>query len=190
SGRIAGTLAYMSPEQLTGGPIDARSDLFSFGAVLFEMASGHRAFSRAPVDGTAAIQHERSPRVTDLNRDVPGALADVIGKALEPDLDRRYQRASDIRADLRRAAREWESRQSRSEAAGRLWTVRRVAAAAAVAAALALALALMVSARPGAPPVAKTTQSVAVLPFKPLVAGDTDDTYLGLGIADALIMQL
>src|SRR5207244_987953 len=109
---------------------------------------------------------------------------------LEPDLDRRYQRASDIRADLRRAAREWESRQSRSEAAGRLWTVRRVAAAAAVAAALALALALMVSARPGAPPVAKTTQSVAVLPFKPRVAGDTDDTYLGLGIADALIMQL
>jgi TolB-like protein/Tfp pilus assembly protein PilF/predicted Ser/Thr protein kinase len=191
SGRIAGTVAYMSPEQLSGGPIDARSDLFSFGAVLFEMASGHRAFSRAPVDGvTAAIHHERSPRVTDLNPDAPDALADVIGKALEPDLDRRYQRASDIRADLRRAAREWESRQGRSGAAGRRWTGRRVAAAAIVTAALAVAAVLMVWARPGAPPVAKTTQSVAVLPFKPLVAGDTDDTYLGLGIADALITQL
>jgi predicted Ser/Thr protein kinase len=126
SSRIAGTVAYMSPEQLTGGPMDARSDLFSFGAVLFEMASGHRAFSRAPVDGvTEAMLHERSPRVTDLNPDVPGALADVIGKALEPDLDRRYQRASDIRADLRRA-RAVECRGVRRRAqvrmAGHAWT--------------------------------------------------------------------
>ena len=190
SGRIAGTAAYMSPEQVAGGPIDARSDLFSFGAMLFEMASGHRAFRRATVESVAAIQHERCPRVTDLNPVVPAALADVIERALDPDLNRRYQSASDIRADLRRVARDWESRQGSFNESARRWTVRRLAAAAVVTAGLVLAVALMVAARRGTTAAPRQTQSIAVLPFKPFVPGEGSDNYLGMGIADALITQL
>lgn len=189
-GRVAGTAAYMSPEQVRGGPIDARSDLFSFGAVLFEMATGRRAFNGATAKAVgAAILHGRPPRVTGPNPLVPAGLADVIEKALEPDLERRYQRASDLRGDLRRALREWEASHG-ALGARRHWNGPRIAVAALAAAALAVSIVLFVSDRREPTGAAKTKRSVAVLPFQPLAAGEAGDNYLGLALADALITEL
>jgi serine/threonine-protein kinase len=183
----AGTAAYMSPEQLAGGAIDARSDLFSFGAVLFEMASGRRAFSGTV--GAASAIEQRLPAVTDLPPGLPASLGAVIKKALDPDRARRYQRASEIVGDLRRAARDWAAMQERSGGARRPWK-RPAAAAAIVAAALIASAIVFVSGRRGVPAMVNGTRAVAVLPLKPLVAGGADDEYLGLALADALITQL
>jgi tetratricopeptide (TPR) repeat protein len=105
-----GTIASMSPEQARGEELDARTDLFSFGAVLYEMATGRMAFT----GNTAAIVHEailnRAPApVSRLNPELPPKLAEVIGKALEKDRKLRYQSAADIRTDLQRLKRDTES---------------------------------------------------------------------------------
>ena len=190
-GRMAGTAAYMSPEQVKGEPVDARSDLFSFGALLFEMATGRRAFTGATPDAVgAAILRGKPPRVTGLNPLAPGGLADAIEKALEPDLERRYRRASDLRGDLRRALREWEAAEGVSGGTPRHRSRTGIAVATVAVAALAVSAVVFVSGRREPAAVVKTTRSVAVLPFRPLVAGDVDDSYLGLALADALITQL
>jgi serine/threonine protein kinase/Flp pilus assembly protein TadD len=109
-GAALGTLAYMSPEQARGEELDARTDLFSFGAVLYEMATGRMAFS----GNTAAIVHEAilSPAPVSLARltpELPPTLEEVIGKALEKDRKLRYQSAAEIRSDLQRLKRNMES---------------------------------------------------------------------------------
>jgi tetratricopeptide (TPR) repeat protein/predicted Ser/Thr protein kinase len=109
-GTAMGTIAYMSPEQARGEELDARTDLFSFGAVLYEMATGRMGFP----GNTAAIVHEailnRAPvPVTRLNPELPRKLEEVIGKALEKDRKLRYQNAADIRTDLQRLKRDTES---------------------------------------------------------------------------------
>jgi eukaryotic-like serine/threonine-protein kinase len=109
-GTTMGTMAYMSPEQARGEELDARTDLFSFGAVLYEMAAGRMAFP----GNTAAIVHEailnRAPvPVTRLNPELPLKLEEVIGKALEKDRKLRYQNAADIRTDLQRLKRDSDS---------------------------------------------------------------------------------
>jgi eukaryotic-like serine/threonine-protein kinase len=109
-GTAMGTIAYMSPEQARGEELDARTDLFSFGAVLYEMATGRMAFP----GNTAAIVHEailnRAPvPATRWNPELPPQLEEIIGKALEKDRKLRYQSASDIRTDLQRLKRDTES---------------------------------------------------------------------------------
>ena len=125
-----GTIAYMSPEQARGEELDTRTDLFSFGAVLYEMATGRLAFP----GNTAAVVHEailNKPPAPParLNKQVPAELEEIISIALEKDRKLRYQKAADIRADLQRLRQETaEHISSSSGAASRTgWRLKRMA---------------------------------------------------------------
>ena len=166
-GSSMGTIAYMSPEQARGDALDSRSDLFSFGAVLYEMATGKQAF-RGQTSAVIfnAIFNANPEPATSLNPALPDALDAVLFKALEKDRDLRYQSAAELRADLKRLKRDLES--GKTVVAGRSGAY---------------------SAQPAAPREKKTVNSVAVLYFENLSPAKEDE-YLRDGMTEDIITEL
>jgi eukaryotic-like serine/threonine-protein kinase len=140
-GAAIGTLTYMSPEQVRGEPLDARTDLFSFGVVLYEMATGTMPFrgDTAGVIANAILERAPLPPVR-LNPDLSPKLEEVINRALEKDRSLRYQHAADMRAELQRLKRDTESGRAAvgSATASRVRPYKRATIVAAVAVVIAL----------------------------------------------------
>ena len=201
-GSTLGTVAYMSPEQVRGKELDARSDLFSFGAVLYEMATGTLPFRG---ESSGVIFHEILDRdpipAIRLNPDLPPRLEDIIIKALEKDRELRYQGAAEMRADLKRLKRESDSGRTSalsSEEKRPSGVGKRIAFAAVAAVVLLGAFVVWrrdSSQKPSATPAASApasqpaARSVAVLPFRDLSLRPSEESW-GIGMTDAIITRL
>ncbi len=210
TGDIVGTVAYMSPEQLRGDKIDARTDLFSFGAVLYEMVTGRPAFAGGSSGVLIDAILNRAPTApVRLNPSVPPALEEIISKLLQKDRDLRYQTASDLRADLKRLRRDSESG-GKAEMEGlvcvpaprlrwRLWLAAGFGSALTLVVLVVAGLAWRKFWQPRhlPPPVVPaaataavaTVRTVAVLPFRDLT-GKSGKEGWGIGMADAIISRM
>jgi serine/threonine protein kinase/tetratricopeptide (TPR) repeat protein len=188
-GSTLGTVAYMSPEQVRGKELDARTDLFSFGAVLYEMCTGMLPF-RGNTSGVifeSILNRVPAPAIR-LNPDLPHKLEEITSKALEKDRDVRYQHASEIKADLKRVKRDSESGKiPLSESARPRW-LRHTVLIGAIALVSIIAL-IAVGAFYFGSSSRTRINSVAVLPFAN-ASGDPSTEYMSDGITEGIIDRL
>jgi serine/threonine protein kinase/Flp pilus assembly protein TadD len=183
-GRIVGTVAYMSPEQAEGKPVDQRSDLFSLGVVLYEMATGGRPFTGdTSVSVLSSIIKDTPRSVTDLKPALPRELSRIIKRCLAKDPEYRYQSAKDLRNDLRELQQDSDGVERRVSAGS---TIRLAATGALVLLAVGLVVGRLWFTRssPGGP-----IDSLAVLPFVN-VGADPNAEYLSDGVTENLINSL
>ncbi|MDM7916416.1 MAG: serine/threonine-protein kinase [Candidatus Eisenbacteria bacterium] len=171
AGQVVGTVPYMAPEQLRGGPVDARTDLFSLGIILFELLTGRRPFGGVTsADVGSSILRDPPTPVHSLRADLPSDLERVIGRCLEKDPERRLQTARDVRNELellRRVIEKGDAGTSTMSTPG----------------------AAIRPNQPAAPAPAKESPSIAVLPFVNR-SRDEDDEYFSDGLADELLNVL
>jgi serine/threonine protein kinase/Flp pilus assembly protein TadD len=192
-GTAVGTVTYMSPEQARGEKLDARTDLFSFGVVLYQMATGKLPFTGKSVAVTfSAILNDTPVSVLRLNPELPPQLDEIIGKALEKDRTLRYQSAAELRADLKRLKRDTDSGHSTVTtqvpiATARPWWRTRLAQGIGAAVLALVLVGAGIAYR--ASGTSNTIDSVAVLPFANM-SGDPNAEYLSDGIAESLINDL
>ena len=188
TGVVMGTAPYMSPEQVTDAPLDARSDLFSFGAVLYEMATGRRAFEGGThAELSAAILRDEPKPLSALRRDLPPGLAAIVARCLAKDRAARPATAREVAADLRALADGRPLRTSSSRT--------KVALAAAALAFVAVIAVVTLRSRPAppAPPVPPpgdaARMSIAMLPFEN-VSGDPSLDWMERGVPELVSAAL
>ena len=205
-GMVVGTVHYMSPEQAKGEPVDARSDTFSLGALLYEMVTGRRPFSgRSSAELVSAILRDDPPPVSELKEELPYHLGRIVQRCLEKDPRKRYQAALDVRNELEGLRREVDSGVARSSSGGvpaardasregRPWAI----AVWALVAVVALAAAYLGTRRGGGRDTGETAAPDAVaeagrtmlvvLPFENL--GPAEDAYFAAGMTEELTSRL
>jgi serine/threonine-protein kinase len=195
-GTIVGTPAYMSPEQVEGRKLDSRTDIFSFGAVLYEMASGRRAFQgRTKMSTLAAVLHHDPPAIVDIITTVPRELERVITRCLRKDPERRFQTMADLKVALEELKEESESKATAADdlreipGRGRRWRRRAWLLAAAGLALLAAALNTEALRRWLWRRALPDRKHIAVLPFRS-IGGDASQQAFCDGITETLTSAL
>jgi serine/threonine protein kinase/tetratricopeptide (TPR) repeat protein len=188
-GTVMGTLGYMSPEQARGRDVDHRSDIFSFGAMLYELLSGAKAFKRdSAADTMAAILNEEPPALSESGRSIPLALEQIIKHCLEKSAGQRFQSARDVVFALETLSSPLPSTPIPSPNPPRVgWPARRLWLAVAVATLVVSSLLVWRAVRT---PTAKGGKAarIVVLPFENL--GSPEDTYLAAGLTEEVISRL
>ncbi len=186
-GQVLGTIPYTSPEQLLGRAVDHRSDIFSFGVLLYEMATGRRPFlGRSSTELAEQICHEQPEAIARLNYEIPDELDRIIRKCMEKDPGSRYQSAREVAVDLKnfRRDRSTESRLDAPSSRRRRLILRIAAAVVLLAAGVAAWLVLHARTTRGT---AFPVDSLAVLPF---ANSHPEDDYLSDGITTSIIDSL
>ncbi|HEX9162599.1 MAG TPA: protein kinase [Thermoanaerobaculia bacterium] len=195
AGVMIGTLPYMSPEQTLGRAVDARTDIFSFGVVLYEMLVGSQPFHGANVMELADnIVHQAPDAISSRNGDVPPELERIVGKCMEKSADLRYQTADDLLADLKRVERdalttvESPRRRDASRPRSRIAWALAAAFAVVILSGAAVIWRRQTAVASSLPAQQRSLSSLAVLPF--LNTGNQESEYLADGITETLINDL